>query len=93
MNSSNSNEISISISSIKQLSQGIETGDISPVNLVETCIRRIKKLNQLLNAFITVIQEEELYKAAQIAESQIKQGQYLGPLHGIPFSVKDIIYA
>jgi aspartyl-tRNA(Asn)/glutamyl-tRNA(Gln) amidotransferase subunit A len=93
MNSSNSNEISISISSIKKLSQGIETGDISPVNLVETCIRRIKKLNQLLNAFITVIQEEELYKAAQIAESQIKQGQYLGPLHGIPFSVKDIIYA
>jgi aspartyl-tRNA(Asn)/glutamyl-tRNA(Gln) amidotransferase subunit A len=50
-------------------------------------------LNPILNAFITVIEEEELYKQAQIAEKEINQGNYLGPLHGVPFSIKDIFYA
>jgi aspartyl-tRNA(Asn)/glutamyl-tRNA(Gln) amidotransferase subunit A len=78
--------------SIKRLSEGIKTGKILPTELVEVSVERIKEMNPSLNAFITVIREEELYKEAQIAENEIRLGKYRGPFHGIPFSVKDIIY-
>src|SRR5919197_3380785 len=79
--------------SLKQLSERIKSGEISPVDLIEICLGRIEKLNPTLNAFITVIEKEHLYKQAQIAEKEIKQGNHLSPLHGIPFSIKDIFYA
>jgi aspartyl-tRNA(Asn)/glutamyl-tRNA(Gln) amidotransferase subunit A len=85
--------ISSSLFSVKQLSEKIKLGEISPVDLVEVCLDRIKKFNPILNAFITVIEEEDIYKQAQIAEKEIKEGNYFGPLHGIPFSIKDIFYA
>src|SRR5215216_598031 len=85
-------ELTSSLFSLKQLSGRIKDGDVSPVDIVEACLDKIKILNPTLNAFITVIEEEELYKQAQIAEKEIKQGNYLSPLHGIPFSIKDIIY-
>jgi aspartyl-tRNA(Asn)/glutamyl-tRNA(Gln) amidotransferase subunit A len=79
--------------SLKQLSERIKSGEISPVDLIEICLGRIEKLNPTLNAFITVIEKQNLYKQAQIAEKEIKQGNHLSPLHGIPFSIKDIFYA
>jgi aspartyl-tRNA(Asn)/glutamyl-tRNA(Gln) amidotransferase subunit A len=78
--------------SIKHLSERIRTGDISPTELVESALDRINKLNPFLNAFITIIEEDELYRQAQTAEKEISIGKYRGPLHGIPFSIKDIIY-
>ena len=57
------------------------------------CFDRIRKLNPSLNAFITVLGEKDVYNNARIAEKEISQGKYRGPLHGIPFSIKDIIYA
>jgi aspartyl-tRNA(Asn)/glutamyl-tRNA(Gln) amidotransferase subunit A len=86
-------ELRSSLFSVKQLSEKIKTKDVSPVDLVGICLDRIKKLNPKLNAFITIIEEEELHKQAQIAEKEITQGNYRGILHGIPFSIKDIIYA
>src|ERR671919_1236221 len=84
--------LSSSLFSIKELSENIKDGDITPVDLVENCLNRIKTLNPVLNAFITVIEEQQLYKQAQIAEKEIKQGRYRSPLHGIPFSIKDIFH-
>ena len=75
------------------MSYRIKTGDISPVDLVKVCLKRIKKLNPILNAFITVINEEEASIQAQIAEKEIKEGNYRSPLHGITFSIKDILFA
>jgi aspartyl-tRNA(Asn)/glutamyl-tRNA(Gln) amidotransferase subunit A len=86
-------ELRSSFFALKKLSEKISDGDVSPVDLVGACLDKIKILNPILNAFITVIEEEELYKQAQIAEKEIKQGNYLGPLHGVPFSIKDIFYA
>jgi aspartyl-tRNA(Asn)/glutamyl-tRNA(Gln) amidotransferase subunit A len=80
-----------SICSIKQLSEKIKTGEVSPIHLVEISFERIMRLNPLLNAFITII-KESAYKEAQKAEKEIKQGNYIGPLHGIPFSIKDIFF-
>src|SRR5918912_2499213 len=81
-----------SLLSLKQLSEAIKNGDISPVDLVEICLDRIKKLDPILNAFITVIDEGTLYQQSEIAEKEIKHGRYHSPLHGIPFSIKDIFY-
>jgi aspartyl-tRNA(Asn)/glutamyl-tRNA(Gln) amidotransferase subunit A len=82
-----------SLLSLKQLSERIRCGEISPVDLIEACLDRIKKFNPKLNAFITVIDEQTLYNQSQIAEKEIKHGKYSSPLHGIPFSIKDILYA
>lgn len=79
--------------SIDTISTKIKNGDISPVDLVDNSLQRIKKLNPILNSFITIINEQQIYKQAEISEKKIKQGKYYGPLHGIPFSIKDNIYA
>ena len=86
-------KLNSSLLSLRQLSDGIKSGEISPVDLIEVCLDRIKKFNPILNAFITVIDEETLYDQSQIAEREIKHGKYYSPLHGIPFSIKDIFYA
>ena len=82
----------ITATSIKTISDRIKNGDLSPLDLVESCLERINKFNKSLNAFITIL-EERARQDARIAEKQIKQGLYIGPLHGIPFSIKDVIYA
>ena len=76
---------------IKDLSQLISSGDISPIDLVEATLERISTLNPKLNAFITIL-EKSARKDAKNADSMIKQGKCRGPLHGIPVSVKDLIY-
>ena len=82
----------ITATSIKTISDRIKNGDLSPLDLVESCLERIKKFDPTLDAFITIL-EERARQDAKIAEKQIKQGLYIGPLHGIPFSTKDVIYA
>ncbi len=74
------------------MSERIRQGVLSPSELVEACLDRIKKFNPSLNAFITIL-EENARQDAKVAERQIKEGHCIGPLHGIPFSVKDVIYA
>lgn len=80
-----------SLYTVKELSEKIKTEEISPVELIECCLDRIRKFNPSLNAFITILDEKETYGNARIAEREISQGNYKGPLHGIPFSIKDII--
>lgn len=82
----------IALTSIKTLSDRIRHGDLSPLELVEACLERIKKFDSSLDAFITIL-EENARQDARAAEKQIKEGRYFGPLHGIPFSIKDVICA
>jgi aspartyl-tRNA(Asn)/glutamyl-tRNA(Gln) amidotransferase subunit A len=82
----------IKLTSIRTLSDEIRNGDLSPVDIVEETLDRIKKFNNSLNAFITVL-PEQAREGAKMAEKQIKEGQYIGPLHGIPFAIKDVICA
>jgi aspartyl-tRNA(Asn)/glutamyl-tRNA(Gln) amidotransferase subunit A len=83
---------STAFSSIKLLSETIKNGELSPVDLVEVCLKRINKFNPSLNSFITVL-NERAYKDAEIIEKEIRQEVDRGPLQGIPFSIKDIIFA
>jgi aspartyl-tRNA(Asn)/glutamyl-tRNA(Gln) amidotransferase subunit A len=82
----------VTIADIRTLSDMIKNGDLTPLELVERCLERIKKFDTSLNSFITIL-EENARKDAIMAEKQIKQGMHLGPLHGIPFSIKDVIFA
>ena len=78
-------------SSIENLSQRISSGEISPVELVEASLSRIQELNQDYNAFITVTGDSAIQEAKQAAK-EISEKKYRGPLHGIPFGLKDLIY-
>jgi aspartyl-tRNA(Asn)/glutamyl-tRNA(Gln) amidotransferase subunit A len=75
---------------IGELSAKLFNRSISPVELTHHCLDRIEKLNPTLNAFITVTAESALERA-RAAEWEIYHGHYLGPLHGIPIGLKDII--
>jgi aspartyl-tRNA(Asn)/glutamyl-tRNA(Gln) amidotransferase subunit A len=77
--------------SIEGLSKLISSKELSPVDLIEATLDQIKNLNPKLNAFITVL-EDSARADAKKAELLINQGKYKGPLHGIPISLKDLIY-
>ena len=66
----------------------IRSRKLSPVELVRTCLDRIERYDGALRAYITVCADEALAQARQ-AEQDIGKGRYLGPLHGLPFGVKD----
>ena len=68
----------------------IRSGDLSPVTLVELVLERAGQSQGELNAFITVAWEQAM-TAAREAENAVLRGDDLGPLHGIPFTVKDLV--
>jgi len=68
--------------------ESIRRREISPVELVNSCLERIERLQPRLNAFITVAAQSAL-DSAKAAERDIQQGRWLGPLHGIPIAIKD----
>ncbi|GAB4338752.1 MAG: amidase [Candidatus Abyssubacteria bacterium] len=74
---------------ISELAPKLKSGKISPLELTRSVLDRIEKLNPVLTAYITVDADGAL-KAARAAERQIARGKYLGPLHGIPVSLKDL---
>lgn len=68
----------------------IGKGDLSPVELTQATLERIERIDPLLRAFITVTPEYAMERARQ-AEQEIAVGQHRGPLHGVPYTLKDII--
>jgi aspartyl-tRNA(Asn)/glutamyl-tRNA(Gln) amidotransferase subunit A len=74
--------------SATELSELIRKREVSPVDVVEAYLERIDLLNDKLNAYITVCHGEAL-EAARQAEQAIALGNYLGPMHGVPVTVKD----
>jgi aspartyl-tRNA(Asn)/glutamyl-tRNA(Gln) amidotransferase subunit A len=63
--------------------------ELSPVELVESRLDRIERLDPTLHCFIRVM-GEEARNAARTAEAEIMAGRSRGPLHGIPIGLKDI---
>jgi aspartyl-tRNA(Asn)/glutamyl-tRNA(Gln) amidotransferase subunit A len=80
----------INFASVAELAPRIRSGDLSPVDLVHASLDRITQLNPKLNAFLKVWGESAL-RDARNAEKAIASGGYLGPLHGIPIGIKDLI--
>jgi Asp-tRNA(Asn)/Glu-tRNA(Gln) amidotransferase A subunit family amidase len=68
----------------------IARGDLSPVDLIDAHLERIDTLNPALNAFVFV-DKEGARRQARAAESVVRRGDPLGPLHGVPLSIKSSI--
>ncbi len=75
---------------VAELGARYRGGSLSPVELTRAVLDRIERLNPDLNAFLVVTRDAAM-AAAGAAEAQLRAGIDLGPLHGVPFSVKDII--
>jgi len=76
--------------SIEEASRLLRKKSISPVELTRGCLGRIERLNSVLNAYITVTKERAVAQA-NAAERELRRGNWLGPLHGIPIALKDNI--
>jgi aspartyl-tRNA(Asn)/glutamyl-tRNA(Gln) amidotransferase subunit A len=72
-----------------ELAALIRSKKLSPVELTKAVLERIERLNPKLNAFVTVTADLAM-DAAKKAEQTVMKGGALGPIHGIPFSIKDL---
>jgi aspartyl-tRNA(Asn)/glutamyl-tRNA(Gln) amidotransferase subunit A len=72
------------------LAVAIRTKQVSPVAVVNAILARIEQLNPRLNAFCLVT-ADAARQAAQAAEQAVMHGESLGPLHGVPVSIKDLV--
>jgi len=64
--------------------------ELSPVDLTEALLRRIESIDPQIHAYLTLT-AEHAREQARAAEAEIARGGVRGPLHGIPFAVKDVI--
>jgi Asp-tRNA(Asn)/Glu-tRNA(Gln) amidotransferase A subunit family amidase len=72
------------------MAERIRRRKLSPVELVEAHLTRIQELNPRLNAFVQV-DAEGARQQARVAEEGVRTGEKLGPLHGVPLSIKSAI--
>jgi aspartyl-tRNA(Asn)/glutamyl-tRNA(Gln) amidotransferase subunit A len=72
-----------------ELAARIRSRDLSPVELMESCLSRIEETNPLLNAFIAMRPEQALAEARALAD-RIARGEDAGPLAGLPIGVKEL---
>jgi len=63
---------------------------VTPLELTQACLKRISQVESQVNAFITVMAEQALEQAESLT-NEIEDGNWQGPLHGIPVAVKDLI--
>ncbi|KAJ7957144.1 Glutamyl-tRNA(Gln) amidotransferase subunit A [Quillaja saponaria] len=84
------NEEDIAFMSVLELAELIKAKQITSQELTHIFLQRLKKYNPILEAVVTYT-EDLAYKQAKEADELLGQGVYLGPLHGIPYGLKDLI--
>ncbi len=72
------------------LAAAIRAKNVSPMEVVNAALAQIERLNPKLNAFCLVT-ADAARQAAQMAEQAVIRGESLGPLHGVPVSIKDLV--
>lgn len=77
--------------SASEMARRIRLGELSSVEVYEAHVRRIEQVNPLLNA-IVVPTFEQARRDAEAADTAVKSGAPLGPLHGVPFTVKECFH-
>ena len=75
--------------SATELASLIRSRAVSPVEVVEAHLRRIEQMNPSLNAIVTLA--EDAVDRARVCETKLMSGNDVGPLHGLPVTVKDTI--
>lgn len=84
-------DLDLCYASATELARRIRSREVSPVEVVEAVLSRIEAVNPPLNAW-TVVLGDRAREAARRAESAVMRREPLGPLHGIPVSIKDLIF-
>src|SRR5262245_66333853 len=75
--------------SIAEAGRRLRAGTLSSVALTQHCLARIAALDPALNAFVLLTKERALADADR-ADRELKAGVDRGPMHGIPYALKDI---
>jgi aspartyl-tRNA(Asn)/glutamyl-tRNA(Gln) amidotransferase subunit A len=75
---------------IAEAGRRMNSGTLSPVDLTQAYLRRIRRLDSQINAYVTVTAESALAEASTAA-AEIAAGRHRGPLHGVPIALKDNI--
>lgn len=75
---------------LKQASDLLRAKNVSSMELVQACLKRIEAHDPALNAFITVMGDQAL-ASAKALQAEIQVGKWRGPLHGVPIALKDNI--
>lgn len=84
------NALDIVSATIAGMSELIRERKVSPVELTTATLARIEALQPRLQCFTTITPEYALQRARE-AEQEITHGRYRGPLHGIPYTLKDVV--
>src|SRR5215469_5950940 len=73
--------------SAAEMAEQVRTRTISPLELTKAHLGRIAKLNPLLNAYVQW-DDERVLRDARLLETEAMRGEFRGPLHGVPISIK-----
>ncbi len=84
------NALDIVSATIAGMSELVRERKVSPVELTNATLARIETLQPRLQCFTTITPEYALQRARE-AEHEITHGRYRGPLHGIPYTLKDVV--
>ncbi|MFL6255379.1 MAG: amidase [Pyrinomonadaceae bacterium] len=85
-----SSDDDIAFAPVARLSRWIESRQLTSERLTNIYLGRIERLNPKIRAIITLTREHALARAKS-ADAEIAAGRYRGPLHGIPYGVKDLL--
>ncbi len=77
---------------LEEMASLIRRRVLTSVSLVDFYLQRIGERNPQINALILLEQRESLYQQAEAADAQARKGQFSGPLHGIPITIKDVCH-
>src|SRR5262245_30519637 len=77
--------------SATELAALIRRKAVSPVEVVGAVLTRIEKLNPILNAYVTLTADQARRDTRAAERALTRRRASLGPLHGVPFSVKDLV--
>ena len=77
--------------SVVKMADAVKTRKLSPVEVMDAILYRIEELNPKVNAYCTLVAESARQQAIE-AEAAVMRGEKLGPLHGVPVSIKDLIF-
>jgi len=73
--------------SVTELARLIRAGDVSSLEVVESCLARIDEVNPAINAVVRLA--PDVLERARTADDAFVHSEHLGPLHGVPFTIKD----
>lgn len=82
--------VDVLFGTVRELSEAIRARRLSPVELAEAYLERLERLGPQLGAVVTITRERAL-REARAAEQDIAAGRWRGPLHGVPYGVKDLL--